>query len=154
METLSSGQTFFVKRVFPVLWMGFVVVFIVITLASGALSKDPAFLAAPILMLAIGGLVFYKLLWNIADEVRDGGTFLVVRKGSVEDRVQLSNVMNVNMSMFTNPRRLALRLRTPGKFGDEVTFIPKGTMFQFNPFARNAIAESLIKRVDAARRGD
>jgi hypothetical protein len=132
--------------------MGIVLVFMVVGFSAGAWNKDPTFIFGPLLMLAVGGFVFYKLLWNIADEVRDGGSFLIVRKGGIEERVPLSSVMNVNMSMFSNPRRLTLRLRTPGKFGDEVTFIPKGTMFQFNPLARNAIAESLTKRVDAARR--
>jgi len=152
MDVLSSGQTFFLKRVFPMLWFGLLLVFFVTGFASGAGRTDPFFFVVPLLMVVFGGFVFYKLLWNIADEVRDGGTFLLVRRGSIEDRVQLSNVMNVNMSVFANPRRLTLRLRKPGKFGDEITFIPKMPIFQFNPLARNAIAESLMKRVDAARR--
>ena len=153
MEVLSSRLTFFSKRVFPVFWIGFVVVFLGIGLATGAWARDPAFFVGPVLMIVIGTIVFRMLLWNLADEVRDGGGFLVVRKGSVEERVPLSNIMNVSMSQFTNPRRLSLRLRTPGKFGDEVVFIPRQPVFQFNPFARNAIAESLIRRVDDARHG-
>jgi hypothetical protein len=58
--------------------------------------------------------------------------------------------MNVSISQFTNPRRLSLRLRTPGKFGDEIVFIPKSS-FQLNPFARNPVAEKLIARVDQFR---
>ncbi|MGH8123455.1 MAG: hypothetical protein ACREPT_11870, partial [Rudaea sp.] len=52
---------------------------------------------------------------------------------------------------FINPPRLTLRLRKPGPLGDEVAFIPKSSGFRLNPFRRNEIAESLIRRVDQAR---
>ena len=73
-----------------------------------------------------------------------------MRKGDEEDMVPLSNVMNVSASTVTNPPRITLRLVTPGKFGDEVTFSPMKD-FTLNPFARNPIAEDLIRRVDQAR---
>ena len=103
-------------------------------------------------MAAFGFFLFRKLVWDLADEVRDGGTFLLIRKGGLEERVLLSNVININVSQFSNPSRISLRLRTPGKMGDEVVFIPK-TTFRLNPFARNALAEKLIRRVDDARQG-
>lgn len=154
METISSGQTFFIKRIFPVIWFG-----IVLLGVGGAISVAiahraqvaPVFLIGPLVMLVFGFVLFRKLLWELADEVKDGGSFLLVRKGSIEARVQLANVMNVSMSQLTNPKRITLRLRTPGTFGDEIVFIPKSPVFQFNPFARNAVAEGLIQRVDRAR---
>ena len=146
-----STSTFFIKKVFPVFFMGLVLAISSTAIASGALNKAPFFLIGPALMLAVGYLVFRKFVWDLADEVKDGGSFLLVRKGDVEDRVQLSNVMNVSMTQFTNPPRLSLRLRTPGKFGDEIVFIPKLPALRFNRFARNPIAEDLIQRVDRAR---
>lgn len=154
METISSGQTFFIKRIFPVIWFGFI-----LFSGGGAISVAiahraevaPVFLIGPIVMLVFGSVLFRKLLWDLADEVKDGGSFLLVRKGSTQERVQLANVMNVSMSHLTNPKRITLRLRTPGRFGDEIVFIPKMPVFGFNPFARNAVAESLIQRVDRAR---
>jgi hypothetical protein len=153
MELLSSRMTFFYKRVFPAFWCCFVVLFTVMALAARAWETDPVILVAPVVMLAFGFFLFRALLWNLADEVRDAGTTLVVRKGAVEERVRLADIVNVSMSQFTNPRRLSLRLRTPGKLGDEIAFIPPWSSRQFNPLARNPIAESLIKRVDAERRG-
>jgi hypothetical protein len=153
MKTISSKQTFFIKKVFPAIWMGVIVFVVVTAIAAGALSKTPFILVGPVFMLAIGFIVFKKFLWDLADEVRDGGDFLIVRRGSVEERVQLSDIMNVGMSQFTNPPRLSLRLRKPCKFGDEIVFSPPRTS-AFNPFARNAIAEDLIQRVDRARRED
>ena len=149
MERISSTQTFFMKKVFPAFWLGFVALFLVVGGVAGA-WKEPLFVIQPLVMLAIGILLFRKLVWDLVDEVRDGGTFLIVRKGSLEERVPLANVMNVSASQYTNPRRLTLRLRKAGKFGEEIVFIPKST-FQINPFARNPVAEALILRIDRLR---
>lgn len=154
METISSGQTFLMKRIFPGIWLVIVLLggsAAAIAIIHGHANVAPAMLIGPVVMLVFAFVLFRKLLWDLADEVKDGGDFLIVRRGSVEDRVQLANVINVSMSQLTKPKRLTLRLRTPGKFGDEIVFIPKLPSFQLNPFARNAIAEKLIQRVDRAR---
>lgn len=152
MERISSRTTFFMKRVFPVLWFGFLLVFI----GVGLFQPDPgvraAFVVQPLLMAAFGAILFRTLLWGLADDVRDGGSFLLVSKGGIEERVALATVINVDASRFVNPQRVTLRLRSPGRLGSEIAFIPKAT-FQFNPFARNQIAESLIVRADRARQG-
>jgi hypothetical protein len=154
MKTISSKQTFFVKKVFPAIWLGGVAMFFVTAVLSGNVRRDaPVMLIIPLAMLVFGFFLFKKIVWDLADEVRDGGDFLIVRRGSVEERVQLSDIMNVGMSQFTNPPRLTLRLRKPGKFGDEIVFSPPRASM-WNPFARNAIAEDLIQRVDRARSGN
>lgn len=150
MNVISTSTVFF-KRIFPVFWIGICVLSLIPPLMAGAFTKAPFIVVMPVLMFVIGFLVMRKFIWDLADEVRDGGSFLVVRRGDVEDRVQLANVMNVGMTQFVNPPRLTLRLRTPGKFGDEIAFIPKMPAFRFNRFARNEIAEDLVKRVDRAR---
>ncbi|KAB8192936.1 hypothetical protein FKV24_006850 [Lysobacter maris] len=150
METLSSSTTFLAKRVFPVAWFGFLAVFLGIVLWSGVWTEQPVVVLQPLLMAVFGYFLFRKLLWDIADEVRDGGTCLLVRKGDVEERIDLGNVMNVDSSQFASPRRITLRLRVPGSLGQDVAFIPKHS-FQFNPFARNAVAEELILRIDKLR---
>ena len=153
MKTISSKQTFFIKKVFPAIWVGFIVFFVITAIAEGAVRKAPVFLAGPVFMLVIGFVVFKKFLWDLADEVIDGGDFLIVRRGGVKERVQLSDIMNISMSQFTNPPRLSLRLRKSSKFGDEIVFSPPRASM-WNPFARNAIAEDLIQRVDRARSGN
>jgi hypothetical protein len=104
-------------------------------------------------MLVVGVFIFLAITRNLADEVRDAGNALVVRKGAVEVRIPIADIVNIECSAISNPRRMSLRLRTPGKLGDEITFIPPASIRHFSPFARNPIAESLIKRVDAARQG-
>lgn len=159
MERISSGQTYFMKRIFPFLWLGIVGAgFIVAILVPTQMQHNPAihsppqiFLVFPIVMLVIGFALFRKLLWDLADSVDDARDYLLVRRGSIEQRVMLANVMNVSVSQFTNPQRLTLRLRSAGPLGDEIVFIPKQPGLRLNPFKRNEIAENLMRRVDEAR---
>jgi len=160
MERISSGQTFFMKRVFPVIWLGFVGAGVAVAItASFSHTAVPArggpppviFMSFPVLMLIIGVVLFRKLLWDLADSVDESRDFLLVRRGSIEQRVPFAGVLNVSMSQFTNPPRLTLRLRTAGPLGDEIVFIPKAPGIRWNPFKRNEIAERLIRRVDEAR---
>ena len=161
MERISSGQTFFMKRIFPWLWLGFIGIglFMPFMVAQSHASKshfvaEPPpffFMFMPVLMLAFGIVLFRKLVWNLADSVDEAREYLLVRRGGIEQRVLLSNVMNVGISQFTNPQRITLRLRTAGPLGDEIAFIPKSRGLRLNPFQRNEIAERLIRRVDEAR---
>jgi len=150
MQTLSSSSTFLMKKIMPAFWFAGVLGAGIAFVASGVVVRQPVTLVAPVLMLTLGFFLFRKLIWDLADEVRDGGDYLLVRRGDTEERVALSNVMNVSLSQFTNPRRLTLRLRKAGEFGDEVSFIPAST-FSFSPFARNPVAEDLMRRVDRLR---
>jgi hypothetical protein len=104
----------------------------------------------PLFMAAFGFFLMKKLVWDLVDEVYDCGDFLLIRNRGEEDKVSLSNVMNVNASTHMNPPRITLRLVSPGKFGTEIPFSPL-TGFTLNPFAKNKVAEDLIVRVDQAR---
>jgi len=150
MQIISSGRTFLMKRVFPAFWFGILALFALSALLSGDTLQLGAFLLIPVLMALFGFVLMRKLVWDLADEVHDGGDFLLVRRGKIEERVRLSNVVNISMSQFTNPPRLTLRLRQPGQFGDEVVFIPQSPL-RINPFARNELAERLMQRVDRQR---
>jgi hypothetical protein len=148
MEKISSG-TFIFKWVFPTFWFGFLVFFLVSAGWSGNQGFD-AFIIMPFIMAVFGFFLFRKFIWDLADEVEDHGDYLRVRRGSVDERVPLSNVMNVSMNQLSNPPRLTLRLRKAGALGDEIAFIPRRGAFRLNPFARNEIAERLLLRVDRA----
>lgn len=150
MERLSSAQTYFVKRIFPALWFAFVVVFAVLA-AGGRGRDDVLFYFVPLLMAAVGVIVMRKLVWDLADDVRDGGSYLLVRRGAVEERVELSDITAVDLRR-TNPPRLTLRLRRAGLLGPDVVFMPKAPPFRLNWFAPNAVAERLTERVNQARR--
>lgn len=151
MKKISSGSTVFYKKVFPLIWFGFLGVFVVSILFEGVAQEGQwMFLITPIIMAVIGFFVMKKLIWNLVDEVQDCGDYLLIRNGSDEERLPLSNIMNVSASTNTNPPRITLRLVRPGRFGTEVSFSPPHK-FSFNPFAKNAVAEDLMVRVDQAR---
>jgi hypothetical protein len=125
MTQLSSKSTFFYKRVFPILWFGFLAVFVATTFLGGAVEKNPMFLIVPCVMIVFGFILFRKLFWDLADQVDDGGDFLVVKYRGEEENVPLSNIMNVSASTNVNPPRITLRVVQPGKFGTEIVFSPK-----------------------------
>jgi hypothetical protein len=124
--------------------------FVVSTILTGAAKKDLMFLFFPLLMAVFGFFLMKKLVWDLVDEVYDYGDFLLIRNRGEEERVALSNIMNVSVAMYINPSRITLRLVNPGKFGKEISFSP-AARFTLNPFAKNQVAEDLIVRVDQAR---
>jgi hypothetical protein len=152
-----SGPTFFLKRVFPAVWFGFLAVFVAIAIANAVLEgPEPAhlfLLAVPLMLAAFGYALMRQIIWDLADEVFDHGDHLVVRARGAESRIELADVMNVSYTPM-NPPRITLRLRTPGRFGRDVPFTPIPSPLRtriFRPFATNPIAEDLMVRVDRAR---
>ncbi len=150
MTRISSKMTFFYKKAFPLFWFGFLAVFLATSLYSGAFEESPLFLIVPFVLAVFGFLLFKKLVWNLADEVFDGGDFLLIKYRGYEERVPFSNVMNVSASTNMNPPRISLRLIKPWRFGPEVAFSPKSP-FTLNPFAKSQVAEDLILRIYRVR---
>ena len=150
MTRISSGLTIVNKKVFPAFWFGFLAMFVVVSLATGAAAQDIMFIVVPVVLALVSYVLMKKLVWDLADEVYDCGDFLLVRNRGDEDRIVLASIMNVSPSTFTSPPRLTLRLESPGKWGTEVAFLPL-VRFTPNRSGRNAIAQDLIVRADRAR---
>ena len=148
MMRISSGRTWLYKRVFPVFWLGGLALF---AAAAGSTTgfRQPFFFIAPISLAAFGIYFMRKAVWSLMDEVLQGDDYLVIRKGIDDERVSLADVVNVNYRPG-KPGLITLRLRQPGRFGDEVTFMTV-SQYSLNPFAKNPIAEALIAEVDRAR---
>jgi hypothetical protein len=138
---ITSRWTFYYKWIFPVFWFGFIAFFTV----------SSTFYLVPAAMALFGFVLMKKLVWDLVDEVYDCGDSLLIRNRGKEERINLSNIINVNVSSNTNPRRITLRLDKPGRLGNEIAFSPESRGFNINPFAKNEIGEDLIVRVDRAR---
>ena len=152
-KRISSRNTAFLKHALPVIWIGMIALFIAAAVLSGPRSGSPPVIVyiVPVLALAIGYVVIRRLVLDLADEVYDEGDALRVRFGKDEERISLANIINVSYAGLTNPQRITLTLRTPGRFGRQVTFSPPRRLF--GPlFAENPLVTELIERVDAARR--
>ena len=150
MKKISSKSTFVSKKLFPLFWFGFLAIFMFEAVTDGTVQQDPLFLVGPSVMAVFGVVLMKKLVWDLVDVVYDCGDCLLVRNGDKEERIPLSNIMNVSASTYSNPPRISLRLVKAGKFGNEIAFSPAAS-FTLNPFARNKVAEDLIIRVDSAR---
>jgi len=152
MRCISSRATFFYKWIFPAIWFGFLLIFIATALTTGLNSKGAPvvpFVIVPVIMIVFGYFFMKKMVFDLADEVLDAGDALVIRKGRLEERVALSEIMNVGYSPLMNPPRVTLSLRNPSTFGNQISFCAP---LRFVPFSTSPVIDELIARVDAARR--
>jgi len=152
MKKISSSWTFVHKWIFPLLFLGFMAVYIATGWADGRREPEAMFYAVPVVMIFFALFMMKKFVWDLADEVLDYGDSLLVKRRGEEERISLSNVLNVNVSSNTNPPRITLRLENRTRFGSEIAFSPASGGFTLNPFAKNPIGEDLIVRADRARR--
>jgi hypothetical protein len=151
---ISARNTLFYKRVFPALWIGVMVLGISLAVASGQRGHSvprPA-LIVPVIALGIAWFVLRRLVSDLADEVWDEGDALRVRFGHDEERIALTDIVNIGYTVMINPARVTLTLRNPGRFGKEVTFSPVRQGFLGPLLKSSPLVTNLIERVDAARR--
>ena len=158
MRRLSSSSTYFYKRIFPVLWFGFLLVFLAMAWWGTQHARTfvqpeqtVPFLLMPVFMAGVGFFIYRKLIHDLVDEVWLDGDWLVVKNRDEQRRVALSDVMNVNASTMTNPRRITVMLRTDSRFGRNITFMPASPRGFMSAFKPDPIAAELIERVDALR---
>jgi len=129
-------MTFFYKRIFPIIFFGFILLFIAFGLFGGLRSgQSPPLpvLIAPMIVFAVVYFVMKKLVFDLVDEVLDAGDALIVRNGGQQERVALSDIMNVSYSPLVSPPRVTLSLRRPSTFGSEVTFCAPIRLMPLSP---------------------
>ena len=143
-----SGSTFYFRRVFPTIWFGFLGLFIIIAIASGAVEKDLISLIAPLMMMVFGYFLFKKMVWDLADEVIDAGELLIFRKGGKEQRVNFRDIINISYAQMSSPERVVIHTRVEGPLGKELAF---SLPMRFNPFAKNPLVNELIYRMDRVK---
>jgi hypothetical protein len=152
MPLMSSRMTFFYKRVFPVIWFGFLAAFFLIGLvksrAGDPISNLPS-LIIPVVMAILGYQIMKKMAFNLVDEVFDLGDALLVRNGGQEERIALADIKNVNFFPYMSPPQVTLSLRRPSVFGDTIVFCAAARLMPLSP---SPTIEKLIDRIDAARR--
>jgi hypothetical protein len=143
--------TFFYKRVFPVIWFGFLAAFFLIGLVksrAGDPSSNLPSLIIPIVMAIVGYQIMKKMAFNLVDEVFDLGDALLVRNGGQEERIALADIKNVNFFPYMSPPQVTLSLRRPSVFGDTIVFCAPARLMPLSP---SPTIEKLIDRIDAAR---
>jgi hypothetical protein len=152
MPLMSSRMTFFYKRIFPVIWFGFLAAFFLLALIQGLAADSIVilpFLVVPVVLAIVGYQFMKRMAFNLADEVLDLGDALLVRSGGQEERIALADIKNVNFFPYMSPPQVTLSLRRLSVFGDTIVFCAPMRMMPLSP---NPIIEKLIDRIDAARR--
>jgi hypothetical protein len=138
----------------PVIWLLFLMLPILTLRVASTGSAYPLWPSlVPALMIFIVGVALYrKLIFDLVDEVWFDGDQLLVKNRGEQGRTALADVVNINASTMTNPRRVTLMLRTDSRFGRDISFIPASPISFMSAFKPDPIATELIERVDAIRR--
>ena len=150
MKRLSSKTTFLYKKIFPLLWFGFLAIFFCVGLLADLAGHGFGimFVVVSIGMIALGYFIMKKLVWDLVDEVYDEETALLFRNRGKEFHVDLKDIKNVSYTTLVNPPRVTLSIRYPTELGDELSFSPPASWI---PFKKNKDIEELIDRIDKAR---
>jgi len=151
MRRLSSRLTFYHKRVLPVFIFGLLPVIFIATILGGPPGQagSPTLIVFFVVIMALSYFMMRMFVFDLLDEVWDGGDELVLHKGGAECRINLADIENVRSSIFLNPRRVTLSLSKTCIFGDNVAFSPP---ISFLPLIPSPVVGELIDRIDAARR--
>jgi hypothetical protein len=127
-RTLSSAQTFMMKVILPVFWIGVFGAGMLI-LWLGAMQRSAGAGASsgmrwPVLMMWIAGTAF--IVWSCArlKRVRIDREFLYVSNYRREIVVPLSAIEAVTENRWINIHPVTVRFRVPTEFGQSITFMP------------------------------
>src|SRR5262245_3621637 len=146
MRRISSRYTFYVKRLFPLIWAAALLFIVVDQLVRGSSSGEWPLLIVVVLMIPFGYFVMRLLgLFEIADVVFDAGDALIVRNRGREARIALSEIAEISSSSSLGklPWRAMLSLRTPSIFGSRVSFM---LPLRLLPFRTSPIVKELMDR--------
>jgi hypothetical protein len=133
LKTLSSAQTFFMKVLFPPVWIS---MFGLGTLALwfGAMhgkngSQPPEAMKWLFLLLWLAGTAF--ILWGCAGlkRVRVDSNFLYVSNYLREISVPLKMISDVEEIRWINIHPVTVHFRSTTDFGRRITFMPRIRMF-------------------------
>lgn len=147
-SSLSNAfMTRLVKKPFP----GMALAVLGAMVVGGVFSRplQPASVIVALALVALTVLIQRAMARHLADEVIDGGEYLLVRSDGIEEKVMLRDVAAVRRGFGNNPERLILTLRRPGRLGDTIAFIPKG--IRWFPYVEHPLASDLIARAQLLR---
>jgi hypothetical protein len=113
-------------------------------------SGSLPFLFLMVAIIVLGFRPVKKWAFDLADEVWDDGTALLVKRGGKEQRVVLSDIKSVTYPTSSNPPHVVISLRQPTVFGDQIRFFGRWRM-RILPFTSSPEIDDLIDRVDKAR---
>ena len=150
MKKLSAKSTFN-KIIFPTVWFGFILIALYFTVFTPKGFQVFPFIA--IIGMAVFGFYLFKhMVWDLVDEAWESSDQLIFKKGKVTESIEFSNIKNISYTHLSNPERVTISLREPGKLGSEISFTPKRKNHIISLYGKNKLVMDLIDRVDYARK--
>ena len=143
MKRLSTDGIWFVKNLLTPVWFAGVA-WMAYQAAFGAAAERGVLV--PLGLLAVAGAWIALRNRPVADSVDDAGDMLVVRRGRIEERIDLRSIREVKYLGGVRPR-VVLSTETPSRFGAKIVFVPHNAM----PFSgETASVRQLRERVARA----
>jgi hypothetical protein len=150
MPQLSAGHMYLAKWLLPILMFFGVAIW---TIATNVPHTEMDFISHGFALCILGFILIYFLkrdIWSLADQVLDGGDFLLARRGKKQERLRLTDIVSVDVTHQLNVTKIILRLRTPSVFGEKLAFYPK---VSHRLGGKNDIAGELTARIGQMRIG-
>lgn len=151
MNTISSRWSTLTRWCTPLVWIALTIFLIV----GGYYEKEEklgaGYYSLVVTFGVFGLLTWWFMVWDLADEVVDCGDALLVRRGEIEEKIPLTNILRVSESPFSESVRIVLQLIVPGQFGRVIAFMPQRQPARINPFAKNPVVQDLSNRILSAR---
>jgi hypothetical protein len=136
-RTLSSAQTFLMKFVFPVVWIGMFALFtLTMFLSPGAFHDqggEPADASLKwfFLFATVVGTAFIRWLCFPLKRVRMDERSLYVSNYRDDINVPLADVDRVTENRWVNIHPVTIHLHRETEFGSSIVFMPKIRIFAF-----------------------
>jgi hypothetical protein len=144
MRQISSKMTWWHKKALPSLFFGIIVLVSVQFVAAVINGSVPGeVLWIPLGMTVFGLLMMGWLVFPLMDEVWIDGDDLIVRNWGEEERVPITQIIDVKSSFLTSPESIGITLEPPSRFGKWIRF---AAPFRTFPFGTHPLARELADR--------
>jgi hypothetical protein len=141
MRPISSAyDTFFSKRIMPVIWFGAMIAIALYPFFAAAPVPQAPFLIIPSVMAVAGFFMIQNDVLGLADEVIDDGDALIVRRSGKEARFAVAEIMSVDYARWVRGAKATLWLSKPGIFGQTIRFCPSSDGVQYIAQLRDKIS--------------
>ena len=151
MKKISSGYTFFWKRIYPTIFLGGILFIIVYGVLSdpNIVDKIPVYIVLSVMFIL--GIFFCKFfVFDLIDEVYDEGDSLLFINRGKKVSVALKDIKNLSYQQLQKPQRITVSVRYETELGSKLSFSPIGCFSVFS--LKNKTVQELIDRIDEARR--
>ena len=138
-----SASPFYLRNVFPVLWLGGFIFLGIYVFGDPSLSNNGRY--AAIAFAIIGCVLSRVMALTLMDEVYDQGDSLLLRRNNIEQRIPLNQIRKVS---HYNNTWITLKTTNDSPLGKSIRFVLTPRLFNFT---KHPFFVELKGRVERAR---